>query len=1026
MKTRIIEMIGVLATVWCLALTGCDMGNTPDVQPTGAKRTVRIIISTGAESLSQTNSRTVGPWNPNFAYMLTFTAEGKPSVVTTLIGNTGEVLLFEGIWTLNVIGWQSGPTLAESDPVTVAVSAEGDPPTISVPMHPVLDGEAGTFSCYIISYSADITEVSAVLTPRNVGNAEQSEIALDIEAGENTVSVAPGYYRLTLRAMKGTQPLIRREVVHIYSSTQTYVSYYLTEADFAPAIYLGGTITNGFEGYHPVAVIAYEDAEGSVFIDESAVTDGVWKMEVEGTLVYCKVRLEKDGAVYYGKPTLVSGFPVSGKTDFVLPIEGYTVTFDANGGFFEGGASTITMTALENETLTPPPAPQGEREFTGWYSAGKSFTAETRITDATTAVYAGWLIGFADIADYLANTSRGNSSANPIPLALNSDLANGGWEAILSTIDAAGKYAALDLSACTMNGTEFDPGTGVGADRVTALVLPDAAKSIKAGIGGNNTYTASFKAFTVLKSLSGAGIETVGGYAFCWCKSLTEVSLPAATTIGNDAFYVCESLVKVSLPAATTIGNDAFGWCESLTEVNLPVVTTIGGGAFAGCESLMEVNLPAATTIGNDAFCWCESLTEVNLPVVATIGNWVFAGCPNLTAIIIDPANTAFTIRGGMLLNKAETTLIAYPSATGAITLPSVTEIGGGAFSGTSLASVSLPAATTIGASAFSYCDSLETVSLPAATTIGASAFFSCDSLETVSLPAAQTIGDGAFNACDSLETVSLPVATSIGYYMFRYCTSLTEVSLPAATTIGNWAFQFCRSLMSVSLPVATRISQEAFHDCTSLTTVSLPAATDILYHAFDGCTSLTTVSLPAAMDIYDGAFYGCTNLTSVSLPSAIYIGLSTSFFYKGVFYACTSLTEVSLPVATYIAGYAFSGCASLTTVSLPAAQTIGDGAFSYCTKLTTVNLPAAQTIGDGAFSDCTTLTTMSLPATPPAIGSIFSYTSSDGTITVSVPTGAVSAYTSTWGVDASTPAGGNTSVYGSYHKAIIITDAAQ
>jgi hypothetical protein len=66
----------------------------------------------------------------------------------------------------------------------------------------------------------------------------------------------------------------------------------------------------------------------------------------------------------------------------------------------------------------------------------------------------------------------------------------------------------------------------------------------------------------------------------------------------------------------------------------------------------------------------------------------------------------------------------------------------------------------------------------------------------------------------------------------------------------------------------------------------------------------------------------------------------------------------------------------------------------------------------------------VSLPATPPSIGSnIFSYIDSTGTITVSVPTGAVSAYTSDWGVDASTAANGNTDVYGENHKAVLITD---
>jgi hypothetical protein len=78
--------------------------------------------------------------------------------------------------------------------------------------------------------------------------------------------------------------------------------------------------------------------------------------------------------------------------DMVLPIEAYTITFDASGGGFEDGGTTITMTAPENETLMPPSASHSEYAFTEWYSTdGKSFTAETPITgDAT--VYARWLV----------------------------------------------------------------------------------------------------------------------------------------------------------------------------------------------------------------------------------------------------------------------------------------------------------------------------------------------------------------------------------------------------------------------------------------------------------------------------------------------------------------------------------------------------------------------------------------------------------------------------------------------------------
>jgi hypothetical protein len=96
-------------------------------------------------------------------------------------------------------------------------------------------------------------------------------------------------------------------------------------------------------------------------------------------------------------------------------------------------------------------------------------------------------------------------------------------------------------------------------------------------------------------------------------------------------------------------------------------------------------------------------------------------------------------------------------------------------------------------------------------------------------------------------------------------------------------------------------------------------------------------------------------------------------------------------------------------------------------------SLSAVQTIGDQAFVLCASLVSVSLPTAPPSIGSdIFSYTSSDGsdgsdgTITVLVPASAVPVYTSAWGVDAETPAGGNAVIYGDGHKAVLITDAAQ
>jgi hypothetical protein len=829
MKTRIIETIGVVATVLCLALTGCNMGDEPQ-NPTGAKGAVRVLVGTDAENAARTASRTIVPADPGFAYTLTFSAEGQATVTAALDGNAGEVLLNTGAWTLTVIGKKDGEAVAESAPVSVTVS--GEETTVAILVHPLLNGAKGTFR-YTIAASGAVTDVAGTLTPREVGDATQSEIALTM-GEEQTAPVAPGYYRLTVRALKGTQPLVRQETVHIYSGTETSKSYALTEKDFAPVLCLGGTLSGGIAGYSPVAVAVFEDAECNVLIDESALTSGTWSLAVEDTrdTVYFRVRLEKDGETYYSKAVSLNGFPASGAEDLVLPLEGYAVTFDAGGGVFEGGGATVTLTAPENGTLTLPTATQGEYRFVGWYNVDGRCTAETLVTgDAT--FYAGWLIGAAasggdDIADYLANADGGDALANPVFLKVSVDFTNGGWEFLFTALATVGKYVSLDLSECVMNGTAFDPGTSAGANRVTALVLPDTAKSIIPGTWEDLT----FQAFTALRSLSGASVETVGDGAFMECGSLEAVSLPAAQTIGDGAFAWCEGLSAVSFPAATTLGDYAFQGCTSLTSASLPVATTIGDGAFMECGSLTAVSLPVALTIGSYAFWGCTSLETVSLPTAQTIGERAFYGC-------------------------------------------------------TRLETVSLPAATTIGNEAFRGCTSLEAASLPVVAGIGERAFYGCTSLEAASLPVAADISERAFYGCTSLETVSLPTAQTIGIAAFSGCASLTEVSLPAVTLIADgyayaWyndgAFSGCTSLETVSLPAAQTIGIKAFYGCENLTEVSLPAATSIGIEAFWYCTSLTMVSLPATPPsisagynggiFYDTGDYGNSSGTiTVSVP---------------------------------------------------------------------------------------------------------------------------------------------------------------
>jgi hypothetical protein len=412
----------------------------------------------------------------------------------------------------------------------------------------------------------------------------------------------------------------------------------------------------------------------------------------------------------------------------------------------------------------------------------------------------------------------GASAADPVTRKETIDLSNPvDWENLLISIGREGKYVALDLSGCTMaGGTEFDPGTAnTGESKIVSLILPDTAAGIKAGSIDNE----AFRYFTALTSVSGSGITTVGNFTFSGCTALTTVSLPVAETIGFRAFSGCSALTTINLPAATRIEPSAFSDCTALTAVSLPAATSIGNYAFSGCSALTTVSLPVVETIGDTtgAFSGCTALTTVSLPASLTsIAGNPFTGCVNLTTIEVDAANAAYQGRGGMLLNKAGTTLDAYPSARGAVTLDAaITRIGGGAF-------------------------------------------FGCTSLTTVNAPAATSIGDVAFSRCFALATVDLPAATSIGAEAFGYCKALTTVSLPAATSIGNEAFSYCEALTTVSLPAATSIGGHAFGNTGSkrALTVTLGSAVPMLGTSlFFGVstTKSVTVRVPSGADAWKG-----------------------------------------------------------------------------------------------------------------------------------------------------------------------------
>jgi len=102
----------------------------------------------------------------------------------------------------------------------------------------------------------------------------------------------------------------------------------------------------------------------------------------------------------------------------------------------------------------------------------------------------------------------------------------------------------------------------------------------------------------------------------------------------------------------------------------------------------------------------CGNLANVAIPATITnIGMDVFEGCPSLLTISVDPRNKFYSSADGVLFNRSQTALIAFPAGrTGSYAIPDgVVSIAAAAFYGCpALTNVTVPASVrTIGSQAF-------------------------------------------------------------------------------------------------------------------------------------------------------------------------------------------------------------------------------------------------------------------------------------------------------------------------------------
>ena len=286
-------------------------------------------------------------------------------------------------------------------------------------------------------------------------------------------------------------------------------------------------------------------------------------------------------------------------------------------------------------------------------------------------------------------------------------------------------------------------------------------------------------------------VNTIGNYAFDFCKKLTDLSM------GNNVI---------------SIGQYAFAYCLGLTELYIgDGVESIDHSALWGCSNLVSVNCGnGLTKISEALFSNAAGLTclkEVTIgSAVTSIDDQTFSFLPALEDIRVSEENETYCSVDGILYSKDMTSLLACPrTRNGSFEVPEGT--------------------TTIDRCAFYSCTSLTDICLPEGITgINANAFYGCTGLTSITLPDSIIgVGNRAFESCNALKTVDLGGIKNIGDYTFQYCTSLEKLDAgERLTQIGMYAFRGCSALTDITLPLElTCINNYAFMDCVTMQTIT-------------------------------------------------------------------------------------------------------------------------------------------------------------------------------------------------------------
>lgn len=504
-------------------------------------------------------------------------------------------------------------------------------------------------------------------------------------------------------------------------------------------------------------------------------------------------------------------------------------------------------------------------------------------------------------------------------------------------------------------------------------------------------------------------------------KNSAEYNILAGTTIiRSEAFYSATMLKNVTIPdSVTTVGSGAFQNCSRLEAIAFPAgITILPSNVLYGCSSLQSVTLrEGLETISSDAFNYCSTLGTITIPASAsTISEGIFYGCTALTDINVADENTNYMDENGILYNKNQSALIAYPVAKDAVDgkfIPNIntTAIASRAFGYSRLKEVDLKeTVTSVGYEAFSYCSQLNNVIMRnKQIIINTSYMFWGTNVSGMVITGyfKSTAETYAFNhgiRFRQIDDVTDGLVISSTGEVVGYTGTDTVITIPSTvktenneiislTTIGQNAFRnpnnpdskVYETITEVKMPIALKVIKDsAFAGCISLTSdgLKLPEGlTTIEANAFTGCTTLTSITIPQRVNTLNaGSFEGCTSLTEIKVSTSndtysdiggVLTDKSKKTIYRVpiAFTGDNGLYEIPKSVTAMGTG-AMNDCTGINNIHIYNLQQIEQGAFKNAfTSPVQIDLANVDDIDNNAFEGCSGITSIQIPASVTRLG---------------------------------------------------------